>query len=112
MPRRLRYALAALNDLVLIRAWLHQPGSGLAARQKLMAIRAAIRQVRDSPCRYPVGSHDGVRELPCPGGYRALYEVHPDTGNSATAGDVMVLRVFGPGQRRARLTDQPPAGPE
>ena len=34
------------------------------------------------------------------GGYRAMYEVVPDTGRSATAGDVMVLRVYGPGQSR------------
>jgi hypothetical protein len=44
--------------------------------------------------------HPGTRELPCEGGYRALYEVHPDTGRSETAGDVRVLRVFGPGQLR------------
>jgi hypothetical protein len=44
--------------------------------------------------------HPGTRELPCEGGYRALYEVHPDTGRSETTGDVRVLRVFGPGQLR------------
>lgn len=45
----------------------------------------------------------GVRELPCDGGYRALYEVIPDTGREETAGDVLVLRVFGPGQDRGML---------
>jgi hypothetical protein len=44
-----------------------------------------------------------VRELPCDGGYRALYEVRPDTGLDDSAGDVQVLRVFGPGQSRERL---------
>jgi hypothetical protein len=44
-----------------------------------------------------------VRELPCDGGYRALYEVTPDTGRSETAGHVIVLRVYGPGQDRRRL---------
>lgn len=44
----------------------------------------------------------GVRELPCNGGYRALYEVQPDTGRDETAGDVIVLRVYGPGQSRDR----------
>jgi hypothetical protein len=43
-----------------------------------------------------------VRELPT-GGYRALYEVIPDTGRDETAGDVRVLRVYGPGQSRDRL---------
>ncbi len=47
--------------------------------------------------------HAGVRELPCEGGYRALYEVIPDTGRDATAGDVIVLPVYGPGQSRDRL---------
>jgi hypothetical protein len=44
-----------------------------------------------------------VRELPCVGGYRALYEVIPDTGRDDTAGDVRVLRVYDPGQSRDRL---------
>jgi hypothetical protein len=32
-----------------------------------------------------------------------VYEMDPDTGRNATAGDVLVLRVFGPGQSRNRL---------
>jgi hypothetical protein len=50
-----------------------------------------------------MGEHQGVRELPCDGGYRVLYEVIPDTDWDETAGDVRVLRVFGPGQSRHRL---------
>jgi hypothetical protein len=69
----------------------------------LTAIRAAINRLRQHPCRYPSGQHPGVRELPCDGGYRALYRVVPDTGRDETAGDVRVLRVFGPGQSRDRL---------
>ncbi|MGH7041001.1 MAG: hypothetical protein ACREFY_02570 [Acetobacteraceae bacterium] len=45
----------------------------------------------------------GARELPCDGGYRALYDLFPDTGRDETAGDVRVLRVFGPGQARDHL---------
>jgi hypothetical protein len=41
--------------------------------------------------------------LPRNGGYQALYEVLPDTGRDETAGNVLVLRVFGPGQSRDRL---------
>jgi hypothetical protein len=33
-------------------------------------------------------------------GYRIVYVVDPDTGGNAEAGDVTVLRVFGPGQLR------------
>jgi len=69
----------------------------------LAAIWAAIERLRDSPCLHPVGQYRGVRELPCDGGYRALYRVVPDTGRDGTAGDVLVLRVFGPGQSRDRL---------
>jgi len=43
------------------------------------------------------------RRAPCEGGYRALYEFIPDTGRDETAGDVIVLRVYGPGQSRDRL---------
>jgi plasmid stabilization system protein ParE len=93
----------ARDDPDAIRGWLTQPGSGPAARNRLMAIRAAVNRLRQHPCLYPVGQHPGVRELPCDGGYGALYRVHADTGRSATAGGVRVLRVFGPGQSRDRL---------
>nr|WP_294543214.1 hypothetical protein [uncultured Rhodopila sp.] len=69
----------------------------------LAAIRADIRRLRRHPCQWPIGEYPRVRELPCAGGYRVLYEVTPDTGRSATAGDVLVLRVYGPGQDRSRL---------
>lgn len=32
-----------------------------------------------------------------------MFDVQPDTGRDETAGDVQVLRVFGPGQSRDRL---------
>jgi plasmid stabilization system protein ParE len=100
VPRALIYAPRARDDLDAIRGWLTQPDSGQAARRRLTAIRTAINRLCEHPCLYPVGQHPGVRELPCNGGYRALYEVHPDTGRNETAGDVRVLRVFGPGQDR------------
>ena len=103
MPRRLSYTETARNDLDAVRIWLTQPGAGSAARQRLAAIRADIRRLKQHPCLYPVGQRPGVRELPCDGGYRALYRVTPDTGRDQTAGDVLVLRVFGPGQSRDRL---------
>lgn len=36
-------------------------------------------------------------------GQVVIHEVHPDTGRDTTAGDVLVLRVFGPGQPREVL---------
>src|ERR1039457_687251 len=103
MPRRLRYTPEARDDLDAARRWQTQPGSGPAAIRRVKAIRAAIQRLKLTPCLHPVGQHPGVREPPCDGGYRALYEVLPDTGRNDTAGDVQVLRVFGPGQDRGTV---------
>jgi plasmid stabilization system protein ParE len=103
VPRELIYAPRARDDLMDARRSLTQPGSGPTARRKLMAILAAIESLRERPWRFPLGQHPGVRELPCAGGYRVLYRVRPDTGHNETAGNIRVLRVFGPGQSRDRL---------
>jgi len=103
VPRRLAYTNRALADLEAVRGWLTQPGAGPAAQGKLAAIRAEIRRLRQHPCQWPVSSNPGIREMPCAGGYRVLYEVDSDTGSSATARDVRVLRVYGPGQDRRRV---------
>ena len=99
MPRNLRYTEPATDDLEAIRRWQTQPGSGLAAIRRMKAIRAAINRLRHFPCLYPLGDQAGVREMPC-GGHRVIYAVDPDTGRNDDAGDVLVLRVFGPGQSR------------
>lgn len=103
MPRELEYTDKAIADLDAIRGWLTQPGAGPAARKRLLWVWVSIERLIDYPCLWPAGQHSGVRELPCDGGYRALYEVAPDTGHNETAGDVRVLRVFGPGQDRSTL---------
>jgi plasmid stabilization system protein ParE len=101
--RRLIYAQEARDDLEAARGWLTQPGSGLAARRELAAIRADIRRLQQQPCLWPVGDHPGVRELRAAGGHRVFYKVGPDTGHDDTAGDVRVLRVYGPGHDRRPL---------
>jgi plasmid stabilization system protein ParE len=103
VTRRLIYAPRARADLDAALHWLTQPGSGPVAWRRLAAIRADIRRLQQFPCLYPVGEHPGVRELPCADGYRALYEVIPDTGRDETAGDFRMLRVFGPGQDRGTI---------
>jgi plasmid stabilization system protein ParE len=100
--RALRYTDLAVADLDAIRRWQTQPGSGPAAVGRVKAIRDAVRRLKDDPCRWPVGDHPGVRELPC-AGHRVMYIVEPDTGRNAGSGDVLVLRVFGPGQSRDRV---------
>jgi plasmid stabilization system protein ParE len=109
VPRELIYAPEALADLEEATIWLTQPGSGPRAWRRLAAIRENVERLSEHPCLWPVGQHDGVRELPCEGGYRALYEVIPDTGRDETAGDVIVLRVYGPGQDRRPLRDLAPS---
>jgi plasmid stabilization system protein ParE len=99
LSRSLTIAPAALRDLVNVRDWLRQPGAGIVARRKLQNIRAAIRMLRQLPCLWAYGDHPQIREIPVEG-YRVLYEIRPDTGDSRTAGNVVVLRVFGPGQHR------------
>jgi plasmid stabilization system protein ParE len=102
VPRSLGYTGKALADLAGIRLWLTQAGSGPAARQRLTSIRTSINRLRKHPCMFAVGHLPGVRELPCAGGYRALYQVTPDTGRNDTAGNVFVLRIYGPGQVRGQ----------
>ena len=69
----------------------------------MAAIVGSIKGLLVHPCFFAFGQHPGVRELPCAGGYRVLYRVLPDTGFNETAGEVRILRVFGPGQDRSRL---------
>jgi len=102
MQRTLTVTAAALKDIEAARKWLRQPGAGPAAAARLTRIRAAIGDLRVTPCRWPEGEHPGVRERPIEG-HMIMYEVHPDTGDDRTAGDVAILRVFGPHQLRERL---------
>jgi len=100
--RRLIVADAATEDLASIRVWLRQPGAGSRAARRLLQILTAIHELRTAPCLWPLGEHAGVRERAVEG-YMVMYNVQPDTSDNATAGDVEIIRVFGPGQLRARL---------
>jgi hypothetical protein len=63
-------------------------------------IIAAIEGLPGHPCRHARSEH-GRREFSAEG-HRIVYRVEPDTGSNSTAGDVLVLRIFGPGQSRER----------
>ncbi len=97
--RGLAITEAAAKDLMEAQGWLTQPGSGVRAARKLASLRAAILDLQLHPCRWPQAQHAGVRERQV-GEYRLAYEVVPDSGDDGTAGDVTVLRVFGPRQQR------------
>ena len=102
MTRTLTYAPRALRDLEAVRLWFHQPGAGPRSRRRYGNIRAAVDRLTEFPCLYPMGDHPGRREMSCEG-HRIIYRVDHDSGSNATAGNVTVLRVFGPGQDRAML---------
>jgi plasmid stabilization system protein ParE len=99
VPRRVSLSDQAAVDLNAIYRWQSQPGSGPAAKRRLQAIRATIERLRLHPCLYAHGDQPGTREVSSEG-HRIIYIVGPDTGRNADAGDVTVLRVFGPGQLR------------
>jgi plasmid stabilization system protein ParE len=98
--RTLDFTDEALADLSAVETWLTQPGAGQRARQRLERIIAALEGLREHPCRHQQ-TGTGRREFTVEG-YRVRYRVKPDTGRNATAGNVLVLRVFGPYQNRSR----------
>jgi len=100
--RILDFAEQALRDLNGIQEWQAQPGSGPAARRRMATILRASRALQDFPCRYPNGTFTGTRQMTVER-HVVIYKVTPDTGDNRTAGDVLVVRVFGPAQRRDRL---------
>ncbi|WP_295166211.1 type II toxin-antitoxin system RelE/ParE family toxin [uncultured Brevundimonas sp.] len=93
-PYQVIFTARARVDLLAVRRWLHQPGSGLKARLRSARITRAIVELQFTPFRWPEGDVAGVRERPVEG-HRILYridEVHDS---------ISVLRVFGPFQDRS-----------
>jgi plasmid stabilization system protein ParE len=97
VSRQLILAGAARRDLDRIRAWYSQPGSGKVARQKVRRLISSIGALVEAPCRWP-RTPDGAGRILVAEQHRVLYRATPDTGRNDTAGDVIVLRIFGPGQ--------------
>ena len=71
----------------------------LSAKRRVKAILAVLRCLKTMPCLYTPGDEPGTRQAFCEG-HVVVYEVDPDTLDNGTAGDVLVLRVFAPGQDR------------
>jgi hypothetical protein len=77
-------------------------GAGQRAARRLANILEALAELRMAPCRWAWSEHDGARQRiveRC----KIVYQVIPDTGDNETAGDVLVVRIFGPGQLSNRL---------
>lgn len=91
-------APAAAEGLRSAREWLTQPGSGEAGLRQWDSLRRALRNLRTHPYLGPPSAdHRDHRQLVV-AAHRILYRVDPDTGNAATAGDIRIVAVFGPGQ--------------
>ena len=98
MARKVTTAPDALQALRQARAWLVQTGSGPRGQARWAALRDSLRRLQTHP-------YLGARIDGRPGryqwvvsGYRVIYRVDPDTGDSGTTGDIRVVAVFGPGQ--------------
>ena len=90
------FTARARIDLLALRRWLSQPGSGLPARLKIARISRALAELRFAPARWPEGRHGGARERVVDG-YLIVYRV--DDARER----VRVLRIFAPYQDRNRL---------
>lgn len=85
------FTARARSDLLAVRRWLNQPGSGLRARLRLAKINRALVELRFAPHRWPICDKPAVRERPIEG-HRILYRL------DETRRAVTILRVFGPFQ--------------
>ena len=79
-----------LADAAWFRRPCQAPGEGNTSRPAPPEDDAVLVSPGDEP---------GTRQAFCEG-HVVVYEVDPDTLDNATAGDVLVLRVFAPGQDR------------
>lgn len=95
-PYQVIFTARARVDLLAVRRWLYQPGSGLKARLRSARITRAIVELQFTPFRWPEGQTSGVRERPVES-HRILYRI--DDGDRT----ISIIRVFGPFQDRADL---------
>ena len=76
-----------------------QAGAGPNGRLRWDTLRAARLRLQVHPyLGAPSIEQPGLRQL-IVAEHRIIYRLDPDTGDSATAGDVRILLIFGPGQQ-------------
>ena len=97
MPREVTVSPAAGQGMRDARRRFAHPGAGPVAKASWRRLLGIRKRIQAAPCTYlPSPAHPGCRHMICEG-YFILYEVVPDTGDNATAGDVQILAVFPPG---------------
>ena len=82
------------SDLIAIRQWLSQPGSGLRARLRMARISRALAELRFDPARWPTGPHPEARQRVVEG-HVIIYRLDEQ------ARQVRIIRVFAPYQDRS-----------
>ncbi len=97
MARNIGLTPAAQRDLREVRLWFRQPGAGRTAETGFKRIVSAINGLARYPYAHAIKEPPRVRMLVCEG-HRILYTLAPDTGITSTAGEVVLIRIFGPGQ--------------
>jgi plasmid stabilization system protein ParE len=96
--RKVIVSRRAAHALKLARAWLLQSGSGEFGRRRWVTLAQTVNRLKDHPyLGGPAHGAPGARVL-IVSGYRLIYTVTPDTGDNVTAGDILIVKVFGPGQ--------------
>ncbi len=100
MPRKVRTAAKAVAALDQARLWLLQPGSGSFGLQRWTALQSVPRRLRDHPFAGPVCPENSAYRQIVVHGYIFYYRIMPGAGGSATAGDIEIVDIFGPGQDR------------
>ncbi len=95
--RRVTTDPAAALAFAAARRWLLQPGSGPAASAKWEALKQARRDFATYPyIGSPSAEHPAHRQRVV-AEHRIIYRVDPDTGDSATAGDIRIVALSDPG---------------
>ncbi len=80
------------------RNWLTQSGAGPTGHARWTKRRKAQRSLATHPYIGAISpDHTGFRQHTL-SGYRLLYQMHPDTADEATAGDIFLAAFLRPGQ--------------
>jgi plasmid stabilization system protein ParE len=98
MPRRVITSRVAARGFQAARKWLLQPGSGANGARTWRALLQARRTLRDHPYIGVQDANQPIYRVLVVSDYRLVYRVLNDTGDHATAGDIRIVAVFGPGQ--------------
>lgn len=91
-----QFTARARRDLIAIRKWLGQPGSGLKAQLRIARISRALAELQFRPDRWPANAAPGMRQRLIEG-HVVIYKI--DTESLV----VTVMRIFGPFQDRTGL---------